>query len=391
MLVNRRIGIFILSLFVFIYIGWGTLYAEDAPFEVRINQIIDINYPLMKVYITVDDEEGVPVLSLIRGNFSSRIDGVEVESSLEIAGFQYTEEPVAYSVLLSAQGLMDGEPLNEQKESVKNLVDAMKPLDTLSLHLIAEEPIPVFENLTKDLIDLEVISAIEANDEQPKLYDSLVAISRKLDQTEIQRKVIFLFSDGRDQESRYDEEESLKIINRLSLPVYTIGIRMLGGQKLNILDEISLETGGSYRYSAKFPNITENSGQLMELVNQSYVLELKSKGVKPDNETHQLMVKVQDKDIESSFYRNFTAIKVPFPFWLKIFLLVLFFVIIIAAIVFSILLRRSRRKKMGIKKEKCPVCRRRMKDDWDECPFCKYLEPKEKKNWKKDKTAVSAE
>ncbi|WP_028973408.1 VWA domain-containing protein [Spirochaeta cellobiosiphila] len=371
----------ILLTFVFLNVG---VWAQTSNIYVHINQIQDQNYPKLRAYVSVEDKKGDPVLSLVRGNFTPGIDGNELAGEMEIASFQYTEKPIAYGVILSTQGLMAGEPIARQKEALLDLIDYMRDYDTLSVYLMDEEPVTLFENLTKAEVDTELINNLESSDYGRKVFDSIVSVGRKLSSSEIERKAIILISDGRDQESRYDQETAQKILNELGIPVFPLGLRVLGGQYLNVLDELAHATGGSYRYNRRFESVPDNTLQIQNLLMQSYVLEFKAKELPADDQVHQMMVKVVDKEVESTDYKNFTAVKVPFPLWLKIVVAVIVVILLILLIILSIIKRNKERKKMGITKRKCPVCKKRMKDDWDDCPFCKYLEPK-KKNKKKNK------
>jgi exosome complex RNA-binding protein Csl4 len=58
--------------------------------------------------------------------------------------------------------------------------------------------------------------------------------------------------------------------------------------------------------------------------------------------------------------------------------------VVIGLVLLIIILTRMNRKKLGITKRRCPECKRRMKDDWDDCPFCKYMPKKQKKEKKKE-------
>ena len=80
--------------------------------------------------------------------------------------------------------------------------------------------------------------------------------------------------------------------------------------------------------------------------------------------------------------KTFIATKLPVPKWLKILVLVLVLIVILLLIFFILFSKVQRRKSMGITKRKCKDCGSIMKDNWDYCPFCKYL-PEIKKKGKK--------
>ena len=122
---------------------------------------------------------------------------------------------------------------------------------------------------------------------------------------------------------------------------------------------------------------------IAQSINLSYVLTFRSRGVKADDAFHQLMIQVDDKELSIQGFRNFKAVKNPFPFWMKLVLAGIAFLLLVLILFLMIFSRIRLRKKLGITKNKCPECKRRMRDDWEFCPFCRYLPPKKNKRKKR--------
>ena len=63
-------------------------------------------------------------------------------------------------------------------------------------------------------------------------------------------------SDGRNIESMYDRETVINELNLSSIPVYALGMNMLGGRNLSYLVGFSEHSGGTYLYNPenKFPS-----------------------------------------------------------------------------------------------------------------------------------------
>jgi flagellar basal body-associated protein FliL len=97
------------------------------------------------------------------------------------------------------------------------------------------------------------------------------------------------------------------------------------------------------------------------------------------------MLQVNKSDKELVTYRNFIAVKVPFPLWLQIVILASVLILVAGGIVFLWFFQQSQRKALGISDRRCPDCGRRMKDDWDFCPFCRYLVHDKRRKKKKNK------
>ena len=368
-----------------------SLYAQNAGYEVLTERIDSKSYPKTRVIVRVEDKAGQPVQSLVKSNFSLRIDLNTEIGNIDLERFAATEIPISYYVLITNSGLMEGKPLSKEKEAVMTIVDAMRPGDTISIFTIGQEPGEIMNAAAQGQVDTALIDAIEVNDTQAKLFDTLIGLDRIIkedsDKKQLKghRPVVIVLSDGRDGGSRSTLEEVVKAFEPHGLPIFSIGIRLLGSQYLEALNSLSTGTDGYYHYSSRIDSLSEYAGKILEQVSSAYYLSFKVKGVPADDERHQIMVRVTDKDKQSDSYKYFIAVKVPFPTWLKIVLLVLLIIALAACIVFIILGRRKERKAMGIGKRKCPECGRRMKDDWDFCVFCRYLKSDKKRKKKRDK------
>ena len=371
-----------LSILCLIFTNYS--FVESAPNEkidklknpgnirLRIDQPVTKKYPLMEVYVSVGDNNHEPIISLVRGNFAVSVDGKEIASGLDVAGFQYTEEGVAYSLLIAGNGMMEGESIEEQLKAAIALLESLRNQDTLSVYVFGEEVKTVFEFEKKNESLIEKITKIEVLGGNPHMYDALVFSSRRLVSSEFKRKVIVIMTDGRDSGSRYSDEQMLSVLDEANIPVYSIGLKIMAGQNLAKINNISVHTGGNYVYA---PQLNQAS-KMMQLVTRQvlfgYRLKFRVDNVKGDNQLHQLQVKAIVKESEASFFKNFIAEKVPLSTIVLITIMALIVIIIVVFVIVYIFQLRKTRKELGMSKRKCPKCKQRMKDDWDECMFCKY-------------------
>lgn len=359
--------------------------AEKKELNVKIDQIDSHDYPNMTAYVSVRDNNGEIVTGLAPGLFMSRIDSEELNGKQNVYPFSMKTEPVDYTILISNNGIMEGEPLDFQKTAVIKFIDYMQKGETLSLYTIGDEAVPVFENLQKEEIDTSLINAIEISEVQPRIYDSILNVVRKLETKSTRRKVVIIISDGRDQNSRFSKDQLDAVLNEKSIPIYSIGIKVLSSAGLSALNQISELTSGTYVYSSKLQSIPDSIKVIRDIITKCYVITYKVKNVKPDNNFHLLEVAVFERDSEGKGQKTFLAVKLPVPRWLKITLIIIAVVIIVVIVILFILIKIKKRTAMGITKRRCPVCGNRMKDSWDYCPFCRYLPDIKKKKPKKEK------
>lgn len=374
---------FFVSLFFLCTLVQNFFGENKKALYVRIDQIISEDYPEMTAYAVVKNEKNEIVSGLAPGLFSFRIDTEEAKVVSKITPFTMLEDSVDYTILVSNNGIMEGEPFDFQKNAILKFVELMNDNDTLSVYTIGEDAGAVIENINRKAFDSAVINKIALSDAQPRLYDSIINLLRKVEQRKARRKIIIILSDGRDQNSRFTKDQMMETLSNSGCPIYTVGMKVLSNQHLSNLDEISQITGGTYYYTPRIRDLPESLKKVIECIKQSYIIKLKVKSVKADNQVHLLEVKVEETESVGKGLKTFVAVKHPVPKWVKIVLLIIAVLLVIAGILLMILRRISKRKKMGITKRKCPDCGNIMKDSWEDCPFCKYMPDLKKR--RKDK------
>lgn len=375
---KKKLLVLIISLFSFLMFAQES---EKGSLNIKIDQVCSDQYPNMTAFVSVRNSNDEIVTGLAPGLFMTRIDSEELNGKQNVYPFSMKTEPVDYSILISNNGIMEGEPLDFQKTAIIQFIDYMQKGETLSLYTIGDDAVPIFENCQKEEIDTSLINAIEVSDVQPRIYDSLLNIVRKLETKSVRRKIVIIISDGRDQNSRFSKDQLDAVLNEKSIPVYSVGIKVISSAGLSALNQISELTSGTYFYSKNLQAIPDNVKAIRDIINKCYVINYKVKNVKPDNNYHLLEVSVIERDSEGKGQKTFLAVKLPVPKWLQITIIVVIAVLIVVLIILLILSKIKKRHAMGITKRRCPVCGNRMKDSWDYCPFCKYLpDIKKKKN-----------
>lgn len=351
---------------------------------IHIDQVVSKDYPEMTAFAVIKNQKGELVSGLSPSLFSFRIDTQNIKAKSKVVPFSMADEKVDYFIMVSNNGIMEGEPLDFQKNAILKFVEVMNDNDTLSVYTVGEDASCVCENVTKKTFDSAIINKLDISNNQPRLYDSIINLVRKVEQKNYGHKVIIILSDGRDQNSRFTKDQLNETLNNSGIPVYTVGMKILSNQTLSNLDEISELTGGFYYYSPNLSYLPNNLKKIIDCVKQCYVIKLKVKNVRADNQAHILEVKVTERDSEGKGLKTFIAVKHPIPKWLQIVFLVVGILLIVVVIILFLLRKMMKRKSMGITRRKCPDCGNIMKDSWESCPFCKYM-PEVKKKKKKDK------
>jgi hypothetical protein len=358
---------------------------EKQELRIRIDQITADDFPNMTIYAVIENDKGEVVTNLSPSLFSFRIDSAEADIRSSIVPFSMKETPIDYSIIFSNNGIMEGEPLDFQKNAILKFVDAMKEGDSLSLYTIGEDAAVIFEDTAKEAVDPSMINGVEITSVQPRLYDSVINVMRKVQRKREDRRVVIIISDGRDQNSRFTKDQLNTVLSEVGVPVYAIGIRVLNTQSLSNLNEIADLTGGSYLYAATLQTIPDRLRDLTAKITQPYVITARVRKMMADNLPHVLEIAVNERDAAGRGQKTFTAVKVPVPRWVKWVVLGVIVICAVVTVVLMIIFRIRKRKAMGITRRRCPDCGNLMKDSWDSCPFCRYLPDIKKKKKTKAK------
>jgi hypothetical protein len=379
--------IIVCCIFIFLA-GINNVNAQEdkAKLSIKIDQIIYDDFPNITAYTVVQDDKNEVMAGLSPGLFQFRVDSMEADIRAEITPFSMKESAIDYSIIFSNNGIMDGQPLDFQKNAILQFIDSMKDTDTLSLYTIGEEAVTIFEELSKSEIDPASVNDVSVSNVQPRVYDSVTNAARKIQRRNNERKIMIIISDGRDQNSRFTKDQMNTVLSEAGVPVYAIGIRVLNTQSLSNLNEMADLTGGSYIYSSNLSAIPETLKRINSRITQAYIINMRIRNMKADDLPHVLEIAIDERDFSGKGQKTFTAVKVPIPHWVRWAVLIAAVICIAAIIIITIIIRIQKRKRMGITKRRCPDCRKRMKDSWDTCPFCKYLpSSRKKKRHKKEK------
>ena len=105
-------------------------------------------------------------------------------------------------------------------------------------------------------------------------------------------------------------------------------------------------------------------------IKNGYLIHYKTTKIKGDEQYHQLTLKIKTPKKVLVSAKKFEAKKDPWTFWEKvmyIILIVLGVALLVFLYLFIFIIPRPGYKR------RCKKCKRRMRDEWEECLFCKYV------------------
>jgi VWFA-related protein len=243
---------------------------ENGTFVIR----KDVDEVLLHATV-VDDKQHI-VTDLDRNAFTVFEDG----KAQNIISFRHEDIPVAMGVVIDNSGSMK-EKRAKVNQAALNLVRSSNPQDEVFVVNFNDEYY-LDQDFTNDLLKLkEALEKIDARG-GTALYEAVVASAENFKFAKLERKVLFVVTDGEDNASRETLEQAVKQLQGENGPsVYAIGI--LGDEEhpkraKRALEIIARRTGGLAFFPKTLDEVNEISRQVAHDIRNQYTI-----GYKPTN------------------------------------------------------------------------------------------------------------
>jgi len=228
------------------------------------------------LHATVLDDKQHMITNLEKGAFTVLEDG----KPQAITSFRHEDIPVAMAVVIDNSGSMR-EKRQKVNQAALNLVRSSNPQDQVFIVNFNDEYY-LDQDFTADINRLkEALEKIEARG-GTALYDAVVASADHLKRnTKLERKVLFVVTDGEDNASRESLEQAVRRLQEENGPtVYAIGI--LGEEKARrarrALDTMAERTGGISFFPRTLDEVDAISRTVAHDIRNQYTI-----GYKPTN------------------------------------------------------------------------------------------------------------
>src|SRR6202790_641599 len=229
------------------------------------------------LHATVVDDKQRIITDLDKSAFTVFEDG----KPQAIISFRHEDIPVAMGILIDNSGSMR-EKRAKVNQAALNLVRSSNPQDEIFVVNFNDEYY-LDQDFTNDLLKLkEALEKIDAKG-GTALYEAAVASAEHLKRNaRLERKVLFIVTDGEDNASRETLEQAVKQLQQENGPsVYAIGI--LGDEEhpkraKRALEIMTQRTGGLAFFPKTLDEVDEISRQVASDIRSQYAI-----GFKPTN------------------------------------------------------------------------------------------------------------
>ena len=230
-------------------------------FKKEVNEVV--------LHATVFDDKRHMIMDLGRTAFTV----YENNQPQSITSFRHEDIPVAMGIVIDNSGSMR-EKRDKVNKAALNLVRASNARDEVFVDNFHDEYY-LDQDFTNKVAKLrEALEKVEARG-GTALYDAVVASADQLKQSKLQKKVLFVVTDGEDNASRESLEEAVKRLQEEDGPtVYAIGL--LGEEKARrarrALETLADRTGGIAFLPKTLGDVDEISSTVAHDIRSQYTI-----------------------------------------------------------------------------------------------------------------------
>jgi len=161
----------------------------------------------------------------------------------------------AFLFVLDTSGSVKGAPLEGIKRSALDFIRLMGANDRAGI-LTFNDSAELVRDFTAQKKSLErEISRLKTAGRRTVLFDALMEGIRAIRREDRQKKVLILFSDGKDEGSRSTLQEVVRAIRRSGVSVLAVGYSRVERKYLHTLQKIAGETGGVFADAPRFRDV----------------------------------------------------------------------------------------------------------------------------------------
>ena len=191
--------------------------------------------------------------------------------------------PVSFAFLVDTSGSMGvGGKLENAKAAIRSIIRARRSGDDYALFAFSEGEVRMVQDFSPDPSNLlGSLGDLEASG-QTALFDAVAATPEKMMKGRNNKRAILLFTDGVDNASELTAEKMAELLQRVSVPVYPVGMKNSSfdgltdrqRQELSIdnLQMLAASSGGKLHVVGSDDDLRPLAAQISLEVRQQYLL-----------------------------------------------------------------------------------------------------------------------
>jgi VWFA-related protein len=322
-------------LFFFFFILICNSSLEAGPF-LKIDRIdAESEFPKINIFITIKENDKVNISGLNEENISIYEDGF-LANYIKVKKLTEKENTLYMVLAVDSSKSISAKLLQELKNSADELLNLTDSSDMTALYRFNDETI-LLNNFTNNRVEvIKNINKIERHGTRTLFYDTLYEAIKLLNKTEVPRKALLVFTDGKDEGSSAEINDVINFAKNSRIPIYCITVNPQN--RIKLLSRLTLVTDGKL-YNPDKNNLNIIYKNIIRAVKSQYQVEYKTM-LQPDGKTHTVETRFKYNNLKDKEQVSITFKSPSSSFWFPItreaILIALIIILIIILIIFVI-------------------------------------------------------
>ena len=277
-------------------------FIEDTVWVNAPDYMENLDIQFVELFITVLDKDKHPVMGLEQGSFQVFEDG----KAQEIRRFEkVTNLPIHAGILLDISASMEANLETALKAALTFMEDVVTPKDRATIVTFNDHP-NLAVKFTNDMPELASGLAGLRAERGTALYDSVIFSLYYFNGIKGQRALILL-SDGRDEHSRFEWEDTIEYARRAGVSIYSIGLTLgkKGGDAKKKLIKLAEETGGRSFFVDSVDDLESIYRTIQEELRSRYFVAYQSTNTAEDTVFRTVEVEVDESGLDAKTLRGY--------------------------------------------------------------------------------------
>jgi uncharacterized protein YegL len=258
-------------------------------------------FPDVDVIYTLTGSDGTPIVAK-PGDLKLSAMGKELGTATAIRTFDKTGYGITAILALDASGSMRGAPINAIHSTIARFVNQARPFDKVAVVTFADDTridVPFGGSQTAITKELETV---QPRGHYTRLYDGLLDAMAQFNANQPKRRQLVVISDGHDENSRKQIADVLVQAKHLGVVIDCIGLTKDHGEYLNSLQQLSAETGGTYRRANSAQELDSLIGQGIGATRATPVATFTTTNLAADNALHSTQFRWQPGNLSATAF-----------------------------------------------------------------------------------------
>lgn len=275
---------------------------EDLVFVNAPDNLEEVDVQFVELYTTVLDREKHPVRNLDQSAFRIFEDDVQQE----IARFERLENlPIHVALLLDVSASMESRMVETKAAALDFFQHVITPKDRGALIVFNDHPLLAVK-MTNQIPALAGGLAGLKAERGTSLFDSVVFSLFYFNGVKGQRAILLL-SDGKDEGSRFNFDETLDFARRAGVAIYTIGLDIprSESESRKVLRKLADETGGREFFIKETSELKAIYDTIQEELRSRYLLAYQSTNTAREQRFRIVDLRVDRSGLEAKTIRGY--------------------------------------------------------------------------------------